>query len=85
MDSAKSHCLVAQFSDGSRQLFYGSTEEQAVKAMDAAQAQCGEITYWDGVTDLDYEKGVSRDLLQEPPTIPIIDLTECVLPIQDET
>ena len=44
--------LVAQFTDGQRLLFDGFTEEQARQRMEAAAAQHGDITWYDGVTDL---------------------------------
>ena len=49
--------LVAQFADGVRLLFDGLTEAQAQQSMEAAQAQHGDIAWYDGVTDLHYENG----------------------------
>ena len=41
--------LVAQFADGQRLTFDGLTEQQARQSMEAAQAQHGDITWFDGV------------------------------------
>lgn len=49
--------LVAQFADGARLIFGGVTEEQATDKMEAAQAQHGDIYWYDGVTDAHYENG----------------------------
>lgn len=69
--------LVASFADGSRLLFDGITEAQAKEAMEAAQTAHGDISWWDGVTDLHYENGRYCGAL--PPTweITMIDLTDC--------
>lgn len=61
--------LVAQFADGQRLYFDGFTEEQARQRMEAAQAQHGDITWFDGVTDLNYEKGQFWRSLPQPPMI----------------
>lgn len=68
--------LVASFADGSRLLFDGVDEDQARQLMEAAQSQHGEITWWDGVTDLNYERGRYYATLPPSPEISIIDLTE---------
>lgn len=68
--------LVAQFTDGQRLLFDGFTEAQAMQAMEAATAQHGDITWYDGVTDLHYENGKFHALIPQPPEIALIDLTE---------
>ena len=49
--------LVAAFADGSRLTFDGLTEEQAQEAMEAAQKEHGDIGWYDGVTDVNYENG----------------------------
>lgn len=59
--------LVAQFADGQRLTFDGLTEQQAQQSMEAAQAQHGDITWFDGVTDRHYENGL---LLQTHPAAP---------------
>lgn len=51
------HRLVAEFADGQRLLFDGFTQEQALDAMEAAQGEHGDITWFDGVTDEHYENG----------------------------
>lgn len=43
--------LVAEFADGQRLTFDGLTEQQAQDRMEAAQAQHGDICWYDGVTD----------------------------------
>ena len=68
--------LVAQFADGARLLFDGLTEAQAQQSMEAAQAQHGDIAWYDGVTDLHYENGKYYKLIPPPPEVTLIDLTE---------
>lgn len=68
--------LVAAFSDGARLLFDGLTEDCAKAAMEAAQGQHGDITWYDGVTDQHYENGRYIGTLPTPPEITIIDLTD---------
>lgn len=68
--------LVAQFSDGQRLTFDGLTERQAIQNMDAAQAQHGDIYWYDGVTDLHYENGRYYALTPPPPEITLFDLTD---------
>ena len=68
--------LVAQFADGARLLFDGLTEAQAQQSMEAAQAQHGDIAWYDGVTDLHYENGKYYKLIPPPPEVAFIDLTE---------
>lgn len=68
--------LVASFSDGSRLLFDGLTESAARAAMEAAQTAHGEITWYDAVTDLNYDHGRYYKTMPDPPEIAIIDLTE---------
>ena len=67
--------LVAQFADGQRLTFDGLTEQQAQQSMEAAQAQHGDITWFDGVTDQHYENGRYYKLTPQPPEITMIDLT----------
>ena len=69
-------CIVAAFADGQRLLFDGLTEQQARQAMEAAQTQHGDITWWDGVTDQHYENGRYYATLPKPPEIFHIDLTD---------
>lgn len=61
--------LVAQFADGQRLTFDGLTEQQAQQSMEAAQAQHGDITWFDGVTDQHYENGRYYKLTPQPPEI----------------
>lgn len=68
--------LVAQFTDGQRLLFDGFTEEQARQCMEAATTKHGDITWYDGVTDLHYENGKYYALAPQSPEITLIDLTE---------
>ena len=68
--------LVAEFADGQRLTFDGLTEQQARQSMEAAQAQHGDITWFDGVTDQHYENGHFYKLTPPPPTINMIDLTD---------
>ena len=76
--------LVAEFADGQRLTFDGLTEQQAQDRMEAAQAQHGDICWYDGVTDQHYENGKYYKLA--PMTdywaelfseIIVIDLTDC--------
>lgn len=69
--------LVAAFADGARLLFDGFTEDHARQAMEAAQQQHGDITWWDGVTDQHYDHGRYYGTLPPPPEITCIDLTDC--------
>lgn len=68
--------LVASFADGSRLLFDGMDENQARQLMEAAQSQHGDITWWDGVTDQNYEHGRYYATVPSPPEINVIDLDE---------
>ena len=75
--------LVAQFADGARLLFDGLTETQAQQSMEAAQAQHGDIAWYDGVTDLHYENGKYYNLIPPPPEVTLIDLTEYTGPLDE--
>ena len=75
--------LVAQFADGARLLFDGLTEAQAQQSMEAAQAQHGDIAWYDGVTDLHYENGKYYKLIPPPPEVTLIDLTEYTGPLDE--
>ena len=75
--------LVAQFADGARLLFDGLTEAQAQQSMEAAQAQHGDIAWYDGVTDLHYENGKYYKLIPSPPEVTLIDLTEYTGPLDE--
>lgn len=68
--------LVAQFADGTRAYFDGLTEAQAEARMEAAQKIHGDISWYDGVTDVNYEGGKYHAMIPPPPCITIIDLTE---------
>lgn len=68
--------LVASFADGSRLLFDGITEDAARRAMEAAQDQHGDITWWDGVTDDHYDHGHFYAVMDPTPEITIIDLNQ---------
>lgn len=76
--------LVAEYGDGSRLLFDGLTEQQAMDALEAAQAQHGDIVWYDGVTDQHYERGVYHALVPPPPVIDIFDFTELIIPDNNE-
>lgn len=64
------YCLVAQFADGSRLRFSGITYEQAYTAMNEAQAEHGDIAWYDGVTDEHYENGKFYAAIPPPPQLP---------------
>lgn len=68
--------LVAAFADGSRLYFDDISESRALAAAQAAQAVHGDITWFDGVTDANYDHGLLLDLLPPPPEITLIDLRE---------
>ena len=68
--------LVAAYADGARLLFDGITEAAARRAMEAAQAQHGDITWWDGVTDQHYENGRYHATIPPAPEIICMDFTE---------
>lgn len=65
--------MVAAFSDGARLTFDGFTEEQAKSAAEAAQDEHGDITWWDHVTDVNYEDGRYYKTVPPPPCINIVD------------
>ena len=65
--------IVGAFGDGARLTFDGLTEQQAIDAMDAAQAQHGDIVWWDRVTDVNYENGQYYKTL---PPIPVVDVVD---------
>lgn len=67
--------VVAAYGDGSRLTFDGLTEEQAKDAMEAAQDEHGDITWWDHVTDTNYTDGRYYKTLPEPPCINVVDFT----------
>ena len=67
--------LVAAFADGSRLTFDGLTEEQAQEAMEAAQKEHGDIGWYDGVTDVNYENGRYYKTIPEPPCVNVVDFT----------
>lgn len=75
--------FVAQFADGSRLLFDGLTEEQAMQSMEAAQAQHGDIGWYDGVTDQHYEGGKYYKLIPPSRSVTIIDLTDYDCPLDE--
>ena len=68
--------LVAQFVEGHRLLFHGLPAHTHRPAMEAAQTQHGDITWWDGVTDQHYENGRYFATLPPPPEITMYDLTD---------
>ena len=78
------HRLVAEFMDGSRLLFDGLTEQQAMDALEAAQAQHGDITWYDGVTDLHYENGRYHAMTPPPPAVNLFDLTDYPDPFHEK-
>lgn len=53
-------------------------------ALEAAQAQHGDIVWYDGVTDQHYERGVYHALAPQPPVIDIFDFTELIIPDDNE-
>ena len=69
--------LVAEFADGQRLTFDGFTWQQAHDAMDEAQIEHGDITWFDGVTDEHYENGRYYAAVPPPPhsPFPTIDTT----------
>ena len=76
--------LVAQFADGQRLTFDGLTEQQARQSMEAAQAQHGDITWFDGVTDHALRKRALLTTHPQPPEITMIDLTGYNEPQEEE-
>lgn len=75
--------LVAAFADGSRLLFDGLTEEQAKAAMEAAQEEHGDISYWNRVTDQNYEDGRYYKTVPQPPCINIVDFEGYTGPLDE--
>ena len=79
MDETKAFApfrLVAEYADGTRSTFDGLTEAHAMQQLEAAQAEHGDITWYDGVTDVNYDKGRYHKTLPPPQQIIGIDLTE---------
>lgn len=69
--------LVSAFADGARLTFDGASEAAARERMEAAQGLHGGITWWDGVTDEHYEKGLFFAAVpSDASTIAIIDLSD---------
>lgn len=69
--------LVAEFSDGARLLFDGLTEQQALDRIAEATRSHGDLVWYDGVTDLHYERGRYHALVPSSEArIVGIDLTE---------
>jgi len=75
--------FVAEFADGARILFDGLTEEQARRAMEAAQETHGDIFWYDGVTDENYTDGQYHKLVPRPPMITFIDLEDYDGPLDE--
>ena len=75
--------LVAAFADGSRLLFDCLTEEQAKAAMEAAQEEHGDISYWNRVTDQNYEDGRYYKTVPQPPCINIVDFEGYTGPLDE--
>lgn len=69
--------LVAAFADGARLTFDGASEAAARALMEAAQSLHGCITWWDGVTDANYENGLFWAAVpSHASTIAVIDLSD---------
>lgn len=76
--------MVAAFDDGARLTFDGFTEEQAKAAAEAAQDEHGDITWWDHVTDVNYENGRYYKTLPLPPCIDIVDFEGYTGPLDEK-
>lgn len=63
------YCLVASYADGTRQLFYGDTDEEAQEKLEAAMSEHGQITWYDDVTDLNYQRGKYYKLCEPEETV----------------
>lgn len=71
------HSFVAEFSDGARLRFYGPTEAGILDAIAAAVPAHGDVLWYDGVTDQQYEHGQHYRLVRSPGvTVARIDLRE---------
>lgn len=76
--------LVAEFADGARALFDGLTEQQAYDRIVAAASAHGDVVWYDGVTDLHYERGRYHALAPDPGLHAArIDLTEYDGPLDE--
>ena len=70
-------CLVAEFSDGTRQRFYADTENEALDKIAKATEEHGDIAWYDGVTDEKYIQGTYHKLVKdEAPHIQGIEITD---------
>lgn len=76
--------VVAAFGDGSRLTFDGLTEEQARDAMEAAQDEHGDITWWDHVTDVNYEDGRYYKTLPQAPVVTVVDFDGYTGPLDEQ-
>ena len=76
--------FVAQFADDSRLLFNGFTEEECWHKICDAQKQHGDVSWYDGVTDLHYEHGRYYATIPQPPSISIIEKDGCALVVPGE-
>ena len=76
--------IVGAFGDGARLAFDGLTEQQAIDAMDAAQAQHGDIVWWDRVTDVNYEDGQYYKTLPQPPVVTVVDYDGYAGPLDEQ-
>lgn len=69
-------CLVAEFADGSRQRFYADTEAAALEQITKAADECGDVAWYDGVTDENYEHGIYyMDVPDNAPHIEVLDVS----------
>ena len=76
--------IVVAFGDGARLTFDGLTEQQAIDAMGAAQAQHGDIIWWDRVTDVNYEDGQYYKTLPQPPVVTVVDYDGYAGPLDEQ-
>lgn len=58
------YCLVASFSDGTRKYFYGNDENEAYNKITDDCSAHGDVTWYDGATNLEYERGKHYTLCQ---------------------
>lgn len=76
--------FVAQFADDSRLLFNGFTEEECWHKICDAQKQHGDVSWYDGVTDLHYEHGRYYATVPQPLSLSIIKKDGCTLVVPGE-
>ena len=70
------YCMIAKFSDNTIKRFPGISKDFCIAAIYEYSKTHGDICWYDRVTDEQYCAGILWSAVPDPPTLPIIDLTE---------